>query len=475
MSNVLAWLPLAHFLLAAWIAYLVLRRRQDPATMLAWILAAIALPVAGPLLYVLIGSNRLARKASRRRRKLTKRFQHWAREHAASDHAAARVSDAHSPIEQIGRRLCGLPATGGNEAEFFDDGGRAIEALIERIDAARRHINLQYYIWKPDEFGREMLDRLTARARSGVAVNLLLDAVGSFSLKRRTYQPLLDAGGRVAFYLPLAPLRKRWSLHLRNHRKIAVLDGDYALVGSFNIGNEYRGHSDELGPWHDSAVGLRGPAVLFAQQVFAEDWFSATGAHLGREAYFPSPSPAGDCTVQALPSGPDQEVSEIGQMVVAAVLAAREVVRIATPYFVPDAGLRMALAHAAYRGVKVQIVVPTRSDVSVVLWAGRSFYRELISAGIEIFEYDGGVLHSKMVAIDDELALLGSANMDVRSFELNFELTMVVYDGVIARQVARTVAGYCERSRRITPRDVWGRGLLRDLGEGAARLLAPLL
>jgi cardiolipin synthase A/B len=191
--------------------------------------------------------------------------------------------------------------------------------------------------------------------------------------------------------------------------------------------------------------------------------------------YFPQPALRGDSVVQILPTGPEQDASVLGQILFAAVSAAKSSVRIATPYFVPYAALRMALTYACYRGVRVQIVVPTRTDSPFVLWAGRSYYAEMIEAGVEIYEFDAGMLHSKIVTIDDRWSLLGSANMDVRSFRLNFEVTAIVYDKAVTGRLAAEIERHRAASRLVQPRDVWNKGLGPQLLEGAARLLAPLL
>jgi cardiolipin synthase len=210
-------------------------------------------------------------------------------------------------------------------------------------------------------------------------------------------------------------------------------------------------------------------------QTFAEDWAFATHESLTDDAYFPNPECVGDSVVQVLPSGPAEEASSLGQVVFAAVSTARESIRIATPYFVPSAGLRMALTHARYRGVRVRLVLPTRSDLPFVLWAGRSFYPELLDAGVEIYEFDGGMLHSKIVTVDDRWCMLGTANMDIRSFRLNFEITALLYDRRVTAELSAAIERHCEHARRIRPRDVWKRAWPLQLFEGAARLFAPLL
>ena len=450
--------------------------------MVAWILGILALPGVGMLAYWLFASDRLRRKVGRRRRRvahLLHQLKGRVEQHArtAGDWTPTPLPADLAAIAELGRRLADMPAIGGNDVQIFEDANSTYAALADALRAARHHIHLEYYIWQPDETGTSFRDLLIERARAGVKCRLLLDAVGCHRIRRAFLRPLVDAGVRVAFYMPLFLFRggKRYSLHLRNHRKIAVLDGQVAFMGSQNIGDEYRGRLRRLSPWYDTHVRLSGPAALFLQQTFAEDWYFATRESLDREDYFAEPVRLGHSIVQVLPTGPVHSVSPLAQILFAAVTSARESIRIATPYFVPDRAVRMALAHACYRGVRVQLVLPSRSDSALALWAARSFYAELLEVGVDIHEYDGGVLHSKLVTVDDRWCMLGSANMDARSFRLNFEVTALIYDPQVAAGLARSIDGYCGAARRITPRDVWHQGLLRQVGEGAARLFAPLL
>ncbi len=460
----------------------VLRRRTEPTAMVAWIFAIVTVPGLGVLAYWLVGSNRLPRKMGRRRRRvahLVGQLKHWV-EHQSQPAADTGQADLPADlvgIAQLGRRLADMPAVGGNEVSLLEEANATYASLDESLRAARQHIHMEYYIWQPDETGHHFRDVLIERARAGVECRLLLDAVGCRRVGKSFLRPLLEAGGRVAFFMPLRPfpLRKRWTVHLRNHRKIVVIDGQVAFMGSQNIGDEYRGRLRRLSPWHDTHMRLSGPAALFLQQTFAEDWYLAVRERLDREDYFRAPQRPGNSVVQILATGPDQRVSPLAQIMFAAVSSARSSIRIATPYFVPDLAVRLALVHAFYRGVHVQLVLPTRSDSRLALWAARSFYPELIEAGVDIYEYDAGVIHSKLVTVDDRWCLLGSANMDARSFRLNFEVTALIYDPRVATDLAGSIACFCAGARRVQPRNVWRPRTWSQVGEGAARLFAPWL
>ncbi len=469
-----------HAVLAVLAIVGILRRRKDPVAMLAWIFAVVVLPVLGSVLYFLMGEDRVRRRAVRKRQRVAHLLTHLSNRAARRSEPVLGQHDTVlpaglEPIERIGRRLADMPAVGGNAVEVYDEGKATFDALEEAIRSARQYVHMEYYIWQADRTGAHFRDLLVERARAGVECRVLLDAVGCFRLTRRFLRPWKQAGVKYAFFLPLEPLRRRISPHLRNHRKITVIDGHTAFVGSQNIGDEYRGWRRRLGPWYDSNLRIRGPAALFVEQTFAEDWLFATREDLADDRYFPEPPWAGESVVQVLPTGPDQDVSALAQLVFAAVAAAERSIRIETPYFVPHAALQQALLHAALRGVRVQLVVPTRSDAPLVLWAGRSFYPELIEAGVELYEFDDGMLHAKIMTIDDRWCMLGSANMDIRSFRLNFEITALVYDAAVAARLSHLVAEHCRRSRRIGLKDMRRRPVLAELTEGAARLFAPLL
>lgn len=475
------WLAFAaNYTAAALFVASVLRRRSEPISMLAWIFAILTLPVVGMVAYTLLGTARIRRRAGRRRRRvasLIDRARRYAETRArqAEHDAEARLPDDIASVERLPRRLLNVPATFGNEVRVFEEANSTYYALEAAIRESRESLHLEYYIWQPDRAGIHFRDLVVQKAREGVECRVLLDAVGCWALGARFIRPMQDAGARVAFFLPINPLRRRWSINLRNHRKIAVLDGRTVFLGSQNIGDEYLGRRARLSPWRDAHLRIRGPAVLFAQQTFVEDWHFATGESLLHDRYFPTAEPSGDSIVHIVATGPDQDGGVLEQVIFAAVSVAREIIRVATPYFVPGPELRMALKHACYRGVRVQLVLPTRHDAPPVLWAGRSFYAELAQAGVEIYEYDGGVLHSKIITVDDRWCMLGSANMDVRSFRLNFEITALIYDPAVAAELIASIERDRLRSRRITRQEAWTRPLRQQLIEGAARLLSPLL
>lgn len=334
---------------------------------------------------------------------------------------------------------------------------------------------MEYYIWQADETGRHFRDLLIERAKDGVECRLLVDSFGSFHLNRRFLAPLRQAGVKFEFFGRLARFRPVWLGHLRNHRKIVVVDGQTSYIGSQNIGDEYRGRHERLKPWFDCQLRIHGPATLLLQHTFAEDWYVATGEALGADGYFPIPVRDGASLVQILPTGPDQDVMLMEQLLFTAISTAQKSINIATAYFIPSSVVRMALVYAKMRGVKVRLVVPSLTDSVLALWAGRSFYDELVEAGVRVCELGRGMMHSKIITIDDRWGMVGSVNMDIRSFRLNFEVTALIYEEGVARELAAIIDGFCAEATDITLEHCRRRPINEQLKMGLARLLSPLL
>jgi len=269
---------------------------------------------------------------------------------------------------------------------------------------------------------------------------------------------------------------RHWHPNLRNHRKIAVIDGSVGFTGGVNIGDEYTGRKLKVGPWRDTHMQVEGPAVNHLQEIFAEDWYYAKGVDLLIEdKYFPDHDPRGDQMVQIIASGPDTDTQPIHRIIFTAVTLAQEKVYLTTPYFVPDQALLVALETAALRGVDVQLMLPHRSDMRLVLHAGRSYYDQLLRSGVKIFEYESGILHAKSLVVDDRWATVGSANMDVRSFQLNFEVNAVIYGEDFSQNLTRLFKKDLARARQITLESRSKKNLRSRVAESMARVFSPVL
>jgi cardiolipin synthase len=451
---------------------------------LAWIFFILFLPGIGPLAYFLLASPRI--RTTRRRKRLAGEAVRTAiRRNLGREPLPAEIDHA-APLARsvlyLGTRLTGLPPRAGNRVELLLENEGAFRSKAEAIRGAARSVWAEYYIVEDDATGRAFLADLAERALAGCDVRLLYDAVGSSDIPEEGLEALRAVGGKTAAFLPLNPLRRRWSAHLRNHRKLLVVDEEIAFTGGMNVGDEYARGSRLAGgsggplrnrPWRDAHLRVEGPAVFDLATVFAEDWSFATGERLvpGR-----IPMPTSDGSVVAvLPSGPDQTANANAHVYFSALSGALERCWLTTPYFVPDEPAARALANAALRGIDVRVLVPAESDVPVARAAGRFFYGSLLRAGVRIFEYVPAVLHAKTVVVDGSWALVGSANFDFRSFALNFELGAVVYDRAFAALLEERFIRDLAESREVTLAAVERRGFAERARLGLARLAAPLL
>jgi cardiolipin synthase len=321
-----------------------------------------------------------------------------------------------------------------------------------------------------------MLTHLVAAARRGVEVRVLLDQIGSLGLRRSFFHPLIEAGGKFAWFRTAHPLRNRWTFNLRNHRKLQIIDGRIAFVGGMNMAREYAGEDPEIGPWRDVQIELTGGAAKKLQMVFADDWFFATEEKLLAPCYYPRAGGPQSILVQSLPDGPDSPDDPIQMSIVFMLNAARSRVWLTAGYFVPKEPLLTALQLAAARGVDVRLLVSEKSDHPMLINVGRSYYEELLRFGVKIYEYEAGINHAKVGLIDDEWLMVGSANFDVRSMRLNFELNTLIRDRDRAAELEAVLRhDFDIDSHRIVLEEFLRRPWSQRFKESLLRPLAPLL
>jgi cardiolipin synthase len=450
----------------------IITERRESAATLAWVLAIVFLPFLGALCYALFGARRL------RRQRLLYRDRTASLAQAMAD-AQLAETDRCVPDHPAERELCavlrdeaGLPVP-GNQVEILNHPAAAYDRILEAISSARQTVHMEYYIFQADETGQRFLDALAERARAGVEVRLLVDAVGSWRLGRRTLQALAAHGAKTGVFNPLRLWSNNWGFHLRNHRKIVIVDGRVGFTGGLNIGDRFRGRRSALGPWRDTHLRIEGPAAARLQAVFAGDWHFVTGELLAADRYYPAGPGSGQALVQVVASGPDSGCESIHRAIFTSLNVARRRAWMTTPYFVPDQSVMVAMKVAALRGVDVRLLVPGRSDHPLVFWAGRSLYQELLESGVKIYEYRPGMLHAKIMTVDGHIGVVGSANIDRRSFSLNFEASAVLYDRALVGKLEAQFEADLEPARRVTlPLE---RTRMRRLVEGASFVLAPLL
>ncbi|MBK79919.1 MAG: cardiolipin synthase [Gammaproteobacteria bacterium] len=472
-GSVAIWVVVVGDLLAvATVPSVLLSRSGRPLAALSWLLALLALPYVGVLAWWLLGRMHLARPR-RRRREASSRLCRRCEPVEGVDGQNAALAEVVPFAGPDARWTEGVfPPVGVAEPTLLGTGADAFVALRQAIAEARCEIRLLFYIWEDDALGGEIGDALAQRAEAGVRVRVLVDAMGSSRFLRRRARSLRRAGVKVAGFLPARFRPWAPTFNFRNHRKLLVADGAVAITGGMNIGTVYADN------WRELACRLAGPVVRNLDSVFQEDWYFATGDDIGPCMAEPGRMeaqrrpPADVCCVIA--SGPDRAASRVADAVFLALLRARRRIWLATPYFVPDAATMAGLRGAAQRGVDVRLILPRHNDVPLVRWASRSYYEELLQAGVRIFEYLPAVSHAKALIVDDDLALLGSPNVDVRSYRLNFELAAFFASRRLNRQLEAAMRDDLSASAEISARTA-SHPVSKRLLESAAHLLSPLL
>ncbi|MET0262462.1 MAG: cardiolipin synthase [Rariglobus sp.] len=400
----------------------LLFRKKHPSATLAWLWGILLFPFAGALLYLAIGTDRLKRKRLRRRASFSTSRSKQKKNDVKYPDLGERDSAFVSQIVRLNQ----IPVTQVEEARLLPDADTFYDALLLRINEAKHHVHIQFFIWRRDETAARFLDALVAAARRGVKVRVLLDEIGCIMLPSSYFQPLIDAGGEFSWFLTISPRRHRYLFNLRNHRKLQVIDGRIAFVGGMNVGREYQGLDPSVGGWRDLQIELTGQAACVLQESFADDWFFATERHLDDECYYPTAPRPGTFTTLIVAGGPDSIHSPVQKSLLALLNHAKRRIWLTSGYFVPNSVTLTALQLCAARGVDVRLLISGKSDHPYLLHIGRSYYEDLLEAGVRIFEYNAAIHHSKAGVIDDDWLLVGSANLDNRSMHLNFELNVVL-------------------------------------------------
>ena len=456
----------------------VLMTKRDSTAAMAWCLVVLFVPLLGAALFWFFGYNRVNLTLRKRRQhRFHFRIGHPPRTREAAHGTHASLADpTFADLGALALKVNAFPVSHGNAVQLYHDTQQAYDAILEAVGQARHHAHLEYFIFRGDATGRRTLELLTEKARQGVQVRLLYDAMGGgFRLHRRFFRPLRQAGGKVDTFLPLSLVPLRFRVNLRNHRKITVVDGRVAFTGGMNIGDEYLGKNAYFGYWRDTSLRLEGPAVASLQRIFTLDWDFAYGEALNGAAYFPPPQEAGDKVVQVAESGPDQETNTIRQLYFAAILAAEQRVWIASPYFIPDLALLDALRLARFRGVDVRLLTILKPDHFLSFYASRYYWKDMLDAGAKVYQYTRGMMHSKLMMVDGRWAMVGSANMDNRSLHLNFEAGCVLHSPELVVELEKAYRRDLRASVRLEEQTFNERSFWSRLAENACRLLSPTL
>lgn len=448
----------------------IISENRNPLKSLPWLIVLLLAPVVGLVCYFFFGQNLSKRhNISRRARKQLTSYVE-----AAEQQERREIPGRFRPLSHLlSHHGLAIPLD-GTDYTIYRSGMQKMEALLQDIRAAHHHVHIQYYIIEDDRAGKMLREALIERAKVGVEVRVLYDDVGSRSVRKHFFDELEQAGGEVCDFLHVKFPRFTSKVNYRNHRKVVVIDGRIGYFGGMNIADRYL-YGSELGPWRDTHFRIEGGGVAGLQAAFLGDWQATTRRRLEGDSYYPISTTEGDNSLQLLVGGPFGKWRMLLKATSLAVSRARTRIWIQTPYFLPSETLNNALQTAALAGIDVRLMLPLRSDSRCVDLAIHSYIDEMMHAGVKVYFYMAGFLHSKLMLIDDELAVIGSSNMDFRSFEHNFEINGFAYDQALVERLAALYAEDEAHCHLLTAAEWFNRPRLRRFAESVMRLFSPLL
>jgi cardiolipin synthase len=458
----------------------ILRPHREPSSRIAWVVVIAAIPAVGVLIYLLFGEVNIGRRRVEKLNAVLARMPAVPGAVAAHEaNLAATIPPHLEHLFKVARSINGFTAVGGNNATLLHDSAAAMDALVADIDAARDHVHLLFYIWLPDNNGLKVVEALRRAARRGVACRAMADDLGSrVMIRSEHWRALAQAGVRTAVALPIGnPFVRllRGRIDVRNHRKIAVIDNRITYCGSQNCADAEFRIKAKYAPWVDAVMRFEGPIARQNQYVFAGDWTAQTDEALDDLLREPIAAPEQGFPAQVVATGPTVRYSAMPEMFESLLFAARREVVITTPYYVPDDSIHSALCAAAHRGVDARIVFPKRNDSWIVAAASRSYYADLLAAGVRIYEFSPGLLHTKSLTLDGEVTLIGSANMDRRSFDLNYENNILFADARLTREMRARQQEYIDCSEQLTHAAVESWSMAHRLRNNAIATFGPIL
>ncbi|MCC5909450.1 MAG: cardiolipin synthase [Clostridiaceae bacterium] len=462
------------------VSILIILDNRNPTRTVAWLLSLIFLPVVGMFLYLYIGQNHRKKSTFIKKRKqdykvvhtlLTEQLQFTGHENLLKKN----FNDARGKVAPLLIQNSESPITVNNEATVLLNGNETFKEMLKAINKAKEHIHMEYFIIKDSEIGRKFQRALIKKAEEGLEVRVIYDAVGCWKLKEGFLTPLKKAGVKIKPFLPVTLPFFGSRLNYRNHRKILVVDGSIGFVGGLNIGDEYLGKNKKMGFWRDTHLKIKGEATYLLQVIFLRDWYFVSKEELDEANYFPFLGSCGEQMIQITSSGPDSYWGSIHQAYFSAINSASKRVYITSPYLIPDESIAMALKTAALRGVDVRILLPGRPDHRTVFWASKSHFLELLEAGVRIYQYQNGFVHSKVFIVDDNFSSIGTANLDIRSFQLNFEVNAFIYNEETSRRLKEIFHIDLQNSSEVLLEEYKKRPFNHRFKESIARLFSPIL
>ncbi|MDY4077475.1 MAG: cardiolipin synthase [Clostridium sp.] len=456
---------------------LIFIERKDPSTTWAWLMIMIILPGVGFIIYLLLGQNfsraRLFKEKKEfdtiKRRELSKDFASEEHEHIGGEQYLdlIRMNYTHS----------GAKCTYNNEVDVYYNGVDKFKQLIKDLKNAKKFIHIQYYIIRPDRLGKKIMSILEEKAAEGVEVRFLVDSMGSYRVTKRSLKNFTKNGGKFEIFFPGILPHVNTRINYRNHRKMVIIDGEYGYTGGFNVGDEYIGEDKHIGFWRDTHIRIRGEAVNDLTDRFLLDWCYASGEEIDDFSKFYPEKPIrdGDIAIQIVTSGPDHNEEYIKNAYMKMINNAKKYVYLETPYFVPDAPMLEALKLSALSGVDVRLIIPGKPDHVFMKWAASAYVGDLLNAGAKVYLYQNGFIHAKTIVADGKVCTVGTANMDMRSYCLNFEVNAFIYDDRVANNLETQFFKDIEDCKVMTKEEYDKRSVSLRIRESIIRLISPIL
>lgn len=460
---------------------IIFLERKNPSATLAWLLTLLFLPGLGFFLYITFSQNLARRKIFKLKITESKIQSKLINEQLIKlDEDSLSFNDdkykVYKPIIRMHLINSSAYFSQDNDIQVFSDGHNKFYDLLTEIEKARDHIHIMYYIFRKDALGEKVLEALKKKSEEGVQVRLLIDSVGSRELSEDYLNSFTTPNFNYAYFFKTKFKFINFKLNYRNHRKLAIIDGQVGYVGGFNLGNEYLGEDDFFGYWRDTHLKIRGSAVHSLQIRFLLDWRNASKEDITISKWFlPEPSIIGNNGLQIVSSGPDSKHEQIKQGFIKMINQAENSIYIQTPYFIPDESIMEALRIAIASGVKVSLMIPNKPDHPFVYWATYSYAGELLKSGGRVFTYENGFLHAKTIIVDEKISSVGTANFDIRSFKLNFEVNAFIYSEDISTSLAQDFKNDTLLSYELTKDAYYDRPTIIKFKESIARLISPIL
>ncbi len=470
---------IAEALLTLTALYMVIRDGTKPIRIWAWILLIVFLPIIGAIAFFSLGMNLRKEKLFDLKREIDyDQFEKFIAHYSAIAEekviTRADITTKYIHLIRLLTRVNSSLISFNNKVRILHDGPETFEAIFQACEEAKEYIHLQYYIFIKGELADRFIEIFEKKIKEGVVVRIIYDAVGSFEAKQSHLRRLRDIGAHV---LPFMPVRfgRLARLNYRNHRKILVVDGHVGFTGGINVDDKYIKDDPVLGHWTDTHLRIEGMSVNFLHFVFLSDWLFVAKENLIKAAMLRKFDTVGTTAVQIVSSGPDTDYPNILQQYLYILYQAKEYVYIVNPYLVPDATLSLALKTVALSGIDVRIILPEKSESAMIHWTVRSFLGRFLEAGVKIYLYQAGFIHSKVIISDDSVCSIGTANLDVRSFEQNFEVNALIYDEKVTLEMKNQMVQFLASSRVLTVEEHRSRPASDRIKEKLARLSSPLM